>query len=142
MSGTTLRILITLVLLVHRVGHVMGAMPALGLFDDERRSGQGWLGNWSSRSWLLTELLGDTAARVVCVILYGAALIGVPCPNPAVADQRDPVAGRAGRLQRRWRRLERILDRPDDGKGGEWRDALPRELRKVFVRTRRPGNSC
>jgi hypothetical protein len=76
MSGTTLRILITLVLLVHGVGHVMGTMPALGLLDDERRSGQGWLKNWSSRSWLLTDLLGDTAARVVCVILYGAALIG------------------------------------------------------------------
>jgi hypothetical protein len=63
MSGTTLRILITLVLLVHGVGHVMGAMPALGLFDDERRSGQGWLKNWSSHSWLLTDLLGYTVAR-------------------------------------------------------------------------------
>jgi hypothetical protein len=34
------------------------------------------VGSWSSRSWLLTDLFGDSLARIVCIILYGAALIG------------------------------------------------------------------
>jgi hypothetical protein len=54
----------------------MGVIPALGLIDAERRSSQGWLKNWSSRSWLLTDLLGNTASRYLCFILYGVAVVG------------------------------------------------------------------
>jgi uncharacterized membrane protein YphA (DoxX/SURF4 family) len=54
MSGTTLRIIIALVFFVHGVGHFMGIMPALGLSSVK---------GWSSRSWLLTPLLGETASR-------------------------------------------------------------------------------
>jgi hypothetical protein len=53
----------------------MGIIPALGIVSVQR-SDQGWLKNWSSHSWLLTHLLGDAVSRVLCVILYGAALIG------------------------------------------------------------------
>jgi hypothetical protein len=53
----------------------MGNIPALGIVNVKGAS-QGWLKNWSSHSWLLTNLLGDTVSRILCVILYGAALIG------------------------------------------------------------------
>jgi hypothetical protein len=45
----------------------MGVIPALREVN---------VGNWSSRSWLLSDLLGDGLSRTVCIILYGAALIG------------------------------------------------------------------
>lgn len=67
MSGTTLRFIIAAVLTFHGVGHAMGIIPALREVS---------LGSWSSRSWLLTDLVGDTISRAICVILYGAALIG------------------------------------------------------------------
>ena len=67
MSGTTLRIIIALVFFVHGVGHVMGIMPALGLSSVK---------GWSSRSWLLTPLLGETLSRVISFVLFLAALVG------------------------------------------------------------------
>ena len=67
MSGTTLRIIIAGVFLVHGVGHVLGFFPAFRLTTVE---------GWTSYSWLITPLLGDTAARVISVILFGAALLG------------------------------------------------------------------
>jgi hypothetical protein len=53
----------------------MGVIPALGLID-VGGSNQSWLENWSSRSWLLTGLLGDTVSRVLCAVLYLAGLVG------------------------------------------------------------------
>jgi hypothetical protein len=67
MSGTTLRFIIAGVLFVHGVGHIMGVMPALGLSSLKR---------WSSHSWLLTPLLGDTVSRIISIILFLAALVG------------------------------------------------------------------
>jgi len=75
MSGTVLRAIIALVFAFHGVGHAMGIMPALGLVGGERAN-QGWLKDWSSHSWLLTNLLGDAVSRILCVVLYGAALVG------------------------------------------------------------------
>ena len=75
MSGTVLRAIIAFVFAFHGVGHAMGIIPALGMVNIEGSS-QGRLKNWSSHSWLLTELLGDTASRILCVALYLAALIG------------------------------------------------------------------
>ena len=75
MSGTVLRAIIALVFAFHGVGHAMGIIPALGIVKAQGSS-QGWLENWSSHSWLLTNLLGDAVSRILCVILYGAALIG------------------------------------------------------------------
>ena len=56
MSATTLRIIIALVFFVHGVGHVMGIMPALGISTVK---------GWSSRSWLLTPLLGESISRLI-----------------------------------------------------------------------------
>jgi hypothetical protein len=75
MSGTVLRAIIALVLAFHGTGHAMGIIPALGIVN-AAGSGQGWLKNWSSRSWLLGNLLSEPISRILCVILYGLALIG------------------------------------------------------------------
>jgi hypothetical protein len=75
MSGTVLRAIIAFVFAFHGVGHAMGIIPALGIVNVEASS-QGWMKNWSSHSWLLSNLLGDTISRVLCVVLYGAALVG------------------------------------------------------------------
>ncbi|MFN2167482.1 MAG: hypothetical protein ACK2U9_14605 [Anaerolineae bacterium] len=75
MSGIVLRSIIALAFAFHGVGHAMGIIPALGIVNVEGAS-QDWLKNWSSHSWLLTDLLGDTVSRILCIGLYGAALIG------------------------------------------------------------------
>ena len=75
MSGTALRAIIAFVFAFHGMGHTMGIIPALGIINVQGSS-QGWLKNWSSHSWLLTGLLGDTVSRILCTLLYGAALIG------------------------------------------------------------------
>jgi hypothetical protein len=75
MSGTVLRTIIAFVFAFHGVGHAMGIIPALGLVS-AAGSDQGWLKNWSSHSWLLTNLVGDTVSRVLCTVLYEAALVG------------------------------------------------------------------
>jgi hypothetical protein len=75
MSGTLLRAIIAFVFAFHGVGHAMGIIPALQLVKVDSSS-EGWLSNWSSHSWLLTNLLGDTVSRILCIVLYGAALIG------------------------------------------------------------------
>lgn len=67
MSGTTLRYIIAGVLTVHGIGHVLGIMAALNLSNLE---------GWSSQSWLLTRLLGDTVARAISFVLFLAALVG------------------------------------------------------------------
>jgi len=67
MSSTTLRLIIAAILFVHGIGHVLGVMAALQLSNVE---------NWSSRSWLLTGLIGETASRVISFLLFLAALLG------------------------------------------------------------------
>lgn len=67
MSPMTLRIIIGLVLLVHGIGHSMAFFPALNISSTDK---------WHHRSWLLTPLIGDTASRVVNILLFGAAFVG------------------------------------------------------------------
>ena len=75
MSGTTLRTIVTLVLVFHGLGHIMGIIPALGLVNTESTN-QDWLKNWSSYSWLLTDVLGDSGSRILCFGLFLIGLIG------------------------------------------------------------------
>jgi hypothetical protein len=75
MSGTVLRGIVAFILAFHGVGHAMGIIPASGIVNTEGSS-QGWLKNWSSHSWLLSNPLGEPASRIVCAILYLAALLG------------------------------------------------------------------
>lgn len=67
MAPSTLRIIIGLVLLVHGIGHSMAFLPALNISSTDK---------WHHRSWLLTPLIGDTASRVLSIILFGAAFLG------------------------------------------------------------------
>ena len=67
MSPTTLRIIIGLVLLVHGIGHTMAFFPALKISSTD---------TWHHRSWLLTPLIGETASRVISIILFGSAFVG------------------------------------------------------------------
>lgn len=75
MSGTVFRAIIALVFAFHGVGHAMGIIPALGIIKVSESS-PGWLRNWSSHSWLLTNLLGDPVSRILCIILFLASLVG------------------------------------------------------------------
>ena len=82
--------LIAGVLSFHGIGHLMGVIAGLGLFKVDASSPT-WLKGWNSHSWLLSELLGDTASRVLCIVLFGAAfataiaaalgLLGWPVPH-------------------------------------------------------------
>lgn len=72
MSSTTLRILLAGVLSFHGIGHLMGIIPGLRLIKTTESS-PSWLKGWSSKSWLLTDLLGDRAATVLCAVLFLAA---------------------------------------------------------------------
>jgi len=67
MSPTNLRIIIGLILFAHGIGHSMALFPALNITSTD---------SWHHRSWLLTPLIGDTASRVISIILFGTALIG------------------------------------------------------------------
>jgi hypothetical protein len=75
MSGTVLRAIIALVFAFHGVGHAMGVIPALGILNLEGTD-QGWLQQWSSRSWLLADLLGAGVSRLICAVVYFLALVG------------------------------------------------------------------
>jgi hypothetical protein len=67
MSSTTLRLIIAGILFIHGIGHVLGIMAALNLSNVK---------GWSSRSWLLTGLIGEKASRVISFLLFLAALVG------------------------------------------------------------------
>jgi hypothetical protein len=74
MSTTMFRIIVAGALAFHGIGHAMGVIVALKLIKVD--PSQGVFENWSSDSWLLTDLLGDLVARVVCTLLYLVALVG------------------------------------------------------------------
>jgi len=76
MTDKTLFTIITIVLFGHGIGHLMGVIPALGLFSTADSSATGWLKNWSSVSWLLTDSLGDKPARIICGLLFAAGFFG------------------------------------------------------------------
>lgn len=67
MNSSTLRTVIAVVIFFHGIGHAQGLVPALGLSSTE---------TWHPRSWLFTNLLGDTAARVIGLIIWFVGLIG------------------------------------------------------------------
>jgi len=75
MSPIFLRIIIAAVLAFHGIGHAMGIIPALQLPFFQNQSGA-WAQNWSSRSRLLTPLLGDAISRIIAIILFAVPLVG------------------------------------------------------------------
>jgi len=61
------RTVIAIVLLAHGIGHSLGMFPALGLAKTER---------WSDHSWLMTNFIGESAARWLGVLLWLAVMLG------------------------------------------------------------------
>lgn len=61
------RIVIAIILLMHGIGHVMGIFPIFGLWTIEGQN---------SRSWLLTNLLGEGGASWFSLLLWLAAMVG------------------------------------------------------------------
>jgi hypothetical protein len=83
MNSTTLRTLIAIVLFIHGIGHLQGVIAALGLQATE---------HWHARSWLFTNLLGESGARVLALVVWlvtsiaaltaGLGLLGWLVPHP------------------------------------------------------------
>ena len=74
-SRITVRVIIGFVFAFHGVGHAMGIIPALYIVK-VKPSSPVWLKNWSSHSWLLTDLLGASVSSIICIVLYLAAMVG------------------------------------------------------------------
>jgi hypothetical protein len=67
MSLKAIQIVVPLVLILHGVGHVMGVLTASGVISTDA---------WHSRSWLLTDLLGDSTARAIALVLWVITVVG------------------------------------------------------------------
>jgi hypothetical protein len=74
MSNDTLRIILAILVGAHGIGHVLFLVPSLGIAD--------W--GQSTRSWLLTDALGDSLTRLigaaiwlVAIIAFGAVAVGI-----------------------------------------------------------------
>ena len=63
MSEKNLRLVLGLVILVHGIGHSMGVLASINYFSTD---------SWHGRSWLLSPLIGGSAARVIGIVLFGA----------------------------------------------------------------------
>ena len=66
MSNEIGRIILTLAIGAHGIGHLLFLVPLLGIADWEQ----------PSRSWLLSNLGGDTATWIVGSLLWLAATVG------------------------------------------------------------------
>jgi hypothetical protein len=66
MSNEVWRTILAVVIGAHGIGHVLFLVPLLGIAD--------W--GQSTRSWLLTDLVGDGATRIVGSLLWLAATVG------------------------------------------------------------------
>jgi len=67
MSDQTLRTIIPLALILHGIGHWMGIMTAAGVIKTD---------SWNSRSWLLSDPLGDTTTRLLALIIWALVFAG------------------------------------------------------------------
>ena len=67
MSITTVRLITGLVLIVHGIGHTLAFFPALNITSTDK---------WHYHSWLLSGVLGDSASRVIIIILFAIPLLG------------------------------------------------------------------
>lgn len=84
MSTETIRIVVGIGLLVHGLGHSLGFFPAFGM--------AGSVENWTDHSWLLTGIIGETAARLIGVLLWTAAAVMAVMASLAVFGWLVPQA--------------------------------------------------
>ena len=81
MSTATLRLLTGLVLIVHGIGYSLAFLPALNIAGTE---------TWHHRSWLLDGVLGDTASRIVIILLFAVPCLGFIAAGLGVFDWLVP----------------------------------------------------
>jgi hypothetical protein len=90
MSGSTWRIILAIVIMVHGIGHVLFLASSLGIAQ--------WA--QTAQSWLLTGALGDTPTRLVGSILWLAVVAGFMAAGIGLLGQqawwRTLAAGSAG----------------------------------------------
>lgn len=67
MAPATTRFVLGAILFAHGIGHALGIMAALRWTNAE---------GWSAESWLLTDALGDPAARGISILVWAMALLG------------------------------------------------------------------
>lgn len=67
MEPSKLRLIFSLILFVHGVGHIQGVLSSLGVFNTD---------TWHPRSWLFDRLLGEKVSRIVALVLWGFAVLG------------------------------------------------------------------
>ena len=67
MSDQALRIIVPLALILHGIGHWMGILTATGVIKTD---------SWNSRSWLLTDPLGDSTTRILALIIWAIVFAG------------------------------------------------------------------
>lgn len=67
MSASTVRLITGLVLIVHGIGYALAFFPAMNITKVD---------NWNYQSWLLSGTVGDTASRVIVIVLFGIPFIG------------------------------------------------------------------
>jgi hypothetical protein len=67
MSSSSLRTIIAILLFIHAIGHIQGAIVASGILATER---------WNAQSWLLDGILGERGARTLALLLWSATVVG------------------------------------------------------------------
>ena len=67
MDGSTLRMIIAIVLFIHAIGHIQGVLVALNLFSTEK---------WHSKSWLVDKLVGEKVSKFIALILWLICALG------------------------------------------------------------------
>jgi hypothetical protein len=67
MSPKTSRIIITILLFVHAIGHIQGIVVSSGVIHSE---------TWHVRSWLFDGLLGEKGSRTLALILFSVIALG------------------------------------------------------------------
>jgi hypothetical protein len=83
MSNQTLRTIIALALIIHGIGHWMGILTATQVIKTD---------TWHARSWLLTDPLGDSTARMIALALWVITFVGFLAAG-AGAWGFDPTQG-------------------------------------------------
>jgi hypothetical protein len=67
MSPKTIQTVVSLVIILHGVGHIMGILTAANIIHTN---------TWNSHSWLLTNALGDITARMIALALWIVTVVG------------------------------------------------------------------
>jgi len=79
MSNEIWRIVLAIVVATHGIGHVLFLVSCLGIAQ--------W--GQSSRSWLLTNLVGDTPTRAFGSLLWLAVIIGFMAAGLGIWEQQQ-----------------------------------------------------